>query len=67
MDGIINVDKSSGMTSFDVVRKVKRILKMRKVGHTGSLDPLATGILVICTGRATKLAQSMSVNFALVS
>ncbi len=59
MDGIINVDKSSGMTSFDVVRKVKRILKMRKVGHTGTLDPLATGILVICTGRATKLAQSI--------
>ncbi|GLI55459.1 tRNA pseudouridine synthase B [Propionigenium maris DSM 9537] len=59
MDGIINVDKSSGMTSFDVVRKVKKILKMRKVGHTGTLDPLATGILVICTGRATKLAQSI--------
>lgn len=57
MDGIINVDKSSGMTSFDVVRKVKRIMKMRKVGHTGTLDPLATGVLVICTGRATKLAQ----------
>ncbi len=59
MDGIINVDKSSGMTSFDVVRKVKKILKMRKVGHTGTLDPLATGILVICTGKATKLAQSI--------
>lgn len=47
------------MTSFDVVRRVKKILKMRKVGHTGTLDPMATGILVICTGRGTKLAQSI--------
>lgn len=59
MDGIINVDKSSGMTSFDVVRRLKKVMKMRKIGHTGTLDPLATGILVICTGRATKLASSI--------
>lgn len=59
MDGIINIDKSSGMTSFDVVRRLKRILKMKKIGHTGTLDPMATGILVICTGRATRLAQDI--------
>jgi tRNA pseudouridine55 synthase len=59
VNGIINIDKSSGMTSFDVVRRLKRILKMKKIGHTGTLDPMATGILVICTGRATKLAQDI--------
>lgn len=59
MDGIINVDKSSGMTSFDVVRRLRRILKIRKIGHTGTLDPMATGILVVCTGRGTKLAQEI--------
>ncbi len=59
MNSIINVDKPSGMTSFDVVRRMKRILKMKKIGHTGTLDPMATGILVICTGRATRLAQSI--------
>jgi tRNA pseudouridine55 synthase len=59
LDGIINIDKSSGMTSFDVVRRLRRILKIKKIGHTGTLDPMATGILVICTGRGTKLAQDI--------
>ena len=57
MNGLINVDKPKGFTSFDVIRKLKRILNMKKIGHTGTLDPLATGVLVICLGKATKLAN----------
>jgi len=57
MNGLINVDKPKGFTSFDVIRKLKKILNMKKIGHTGTLDPLATGVLVICLGRATKLAN----------
>ncbi|MGL4392122.1 MAG: tRNA pseudouridine(55) synthase TruB [Fusobacteriaceae bacterium] len=59
MDGIICVNKESGMTSFDVVRKLKKILSEKKIGHTGTLDPLATGVLVVCIGRATKLVQDI--------
>lgn len=55
MDGIINIYKNKGMTSFDVVRKVKKVAKMKKVGHTGTLDPDATGVLPICLGKATKI------------
>ncbi len=57
MDGILIINKESGMTSHDVVARIRRILKTKKVGHTGTLDPAATGILVICTGRATKLSR----------
>jgi len=57
LNGLINVDKPKGYTSFDVIRKLKKILNMKKIGHTGTLDPLATGVLVICLGRATKLAN----------
>ncbi|MGF6907367.1 tRNA pseudouridine(55) synthase TruB [Fusobacterium sp. PH5-44] len=59
MDGIIIINKPLGITSFDVVRKLRKILRERKIGHTGTLDPLATGVLVMCLGRATKLAQSI--------
>lgn len=55
MDGIINIYKNKGMTSFDVVRKVKKVAKMKKVGHTGTLDPDATGVLPVCLGKATKI------------
>lgn len=55
MDGILIVDKPSGFTSFQVVKKVKKILKAAKVGHGGTLDPLATGVLPIFINRATKL------------
>lgn len=55
MNGVINVFKNKGMTSFDVVRKIKKIAKTGKVGHTGTLDPEATGVLPICIGRATKI------------
>ncbi len=59
MEGIIVIDKPIGITSFDVIRVLRRSLKERRIGHTGTLDPLATGILVICVGRATKLAQDI--------
>ena len=59
MEGIIVVDKPIGITSFDVIRVLRRNLKERRIGHTGTLDPLATGILVICVGKATKLAQDI--------
>lgn len=59
-DGILIVDKPAGLTSHDVVARVRRILRIRRVGHTGTLDPFATGVLVICLNRATRLAQFLS-------
>ncbi len=59
MDGILNINKPAGMTSHDVVDYVRRVLGMRKVGHTGTLDPQATGVLIILLGKATKLAHSL--------
>ena len=55
MEGIIVVDKPSGMTSHDVVARVRRCLNTRRVGHAGTLDPLATGVLIILVGNSTKL------------
>ena len=57
MDGVLVIDKPPRLTSFDVVQKVRRSLKVKKVGHTGTLDPMATGVLPLCLGEATKLAQ----------
>jgi len=57
MDGILNINKPTGMSSFDVVRVVKKAAKTKKVGHTGTLDPEASGVLPICIGRATKLVD----------
>ena len=54
-EGIIIVDKPDGMTSHDVVAKVRKKFKMQRVGHAGTLDPLATGVLVLLLGKATKL------------
>ncbi len=54
-EGILIVDKPSGVTSHDVVEMVRRRLKTKKVGHSGTLDPIATGVLVILVGKATKL------------
>jgi len=59
LEGIIVVNKTKGITSFDVIRKLKKILKTKKIGHTGTLDPLATGIMLVCVGRATKLASDL--------
>lgn len=57
MDGLLIVDKPSGPTSHDVVARVRRILRERRVGHTGTLDPLASGVLPLVIGRATRLAR----------
>lgn len=60
MDGVLIIDKPVGFTSHDVVAGVRRILKEKRVGHTGTLDPFATGVLVVLIGRATRLAQFLS-------
>src|SRR5437879_6832486 len=60
MDGALIIDKPAGITSHDVVARVRRIIGERRVGHTGTLDPFATGVLVILVGRATRLAQFLS-------
>lgn len=52
--GVLLVDKPSSWTSFDVVNKIRRTLRVRKVGHAGTLDPMATGLLILCSGRSTK-------------
>lgn len=56
MDGVLVVDKPAGPTSFDVVRRIRTLLGVKKVGHTGTLDPFATGVLPLCLGEATKVA-----------
>lgn len=55
--GILNLDKQAGWTSHDVVAQVRRITEQRRVGHAGALDPMATGVLLVCIGRATRLAE----------
>lgn len=62
MNGIVIIDKSAGMTSRDVVNKVSEIFNTKKVGHTGTLDPLATGVLVVCINKATKLVDRLTSN-----
>lgn len=57
MNGLLVIDKPAGPTSFDVVHKVRAALKVKKVGHTGTLDPSATGVLPLCVGEATKIAS----------
>ena len=57
MDGLLIIDKPAGITSHDVVARVRRVLKTKRVGHTGTLDPFATGVMVILVGKATRLAQ----------
>lgn len=59
MDGIIIVNKPKGITSFDVIRKLKKILRTKKIGHTGTLDPIASGVMLVCVGKSTKLAQDL--------
>jgi tRNA pseudouridine55 synthase len=60
MDGVLIIDKPAGITSHDVVDRIRHILHVRRVGHTGTLDPFATGLLIILVGRATRLAQFLS-------
>jgi tRNA pseudouridine55 synthase len=56
-DGIINVNKPEGWTSQDVCSKLRHILKVKKIGHTGTLDPMATGVLPVCIGKATRIIE----------
>lgn len=60
MDGILNINKPCGMTSHDVVARIRRLLKQKRVGHAGTLDPAASGVLPICVGQATRLAEYIS-------
>ena len=60
IDGFLVIDKPRGLTSHDVVQRVRRIAKQRRVGHLGTLDPLATGVLPIALGEATKLSQLLT-------
>ncbi len=60
MDGILNINKALGMTSHDVVAKVRKIIQQKRVGHTGTLDPAASGVLPICVGQATRVAEYLS-------
>ena len=60
MDGLLIIDKPAGPTSHDVVARLRRVLGERRIGHTGTLDPLATGVLPLVIGRATRLARFLS-------
>lgn len=60
MDGILIINKPTGYTSRDVVNKISKILNTKKIGHTGTLDPMATGVLVLCIGKATKLVEILT-------
>src|SRR5579862_5544042 len=57
MNAVLIIDKPAGLTSHDVVNRVRRILNQRSIGHLGTLDPMATGVLPLVVGRATRLAQ----------
>ena len=60
MDGVIVINKEQGMSSHDVVAKLRHIFGTKKIGHTGTLDPIATGVLVVCVNKATKLVQYLT-------
>ena len=57
LSGVLNINKEEGPTSHDVVAKLRKLLGLRQIGHTGTLDPGATGVLVLCIGQATRIAQ----------
>src|SRR6266487_3109137 len=63
MDGLLLVDKPTGLTSHNIVAIVRKRLNIKKVGHAGTLDPLATGLLVIMLGKATKLSNQLISQF----
>lgn len=60
MNGVLNIDKPAGMTSHDVVGRVRRIAHLKRVGHAGTLDPDATGVLLVCLGQATRLSDYLA-------
>ena len=67
MFGFLNVYKPVGITSFDVIRKLRNVLKIKQIGHTGTLDPLAEGVLPICIGKSTKLIDYLNEDKAYVA
>lgn len=62
-NGILNINKPQGLTSHDVVSKVRRTLGIKRVGHTGTLDPMATGVLPVCIGSATRIMEYLDMDF----
>ena len=60
VDGVLLIDKEEGLTSHDVVERVRRILGIQRIGHTGTLDPMATGLLPLCAGKATRLSRFLT-------
>ena len=64
MYGFLNLNKSAGLTSHDCVARVRRILRLKRVGHAGTLDPAATGVLPLALGKATRLLQFLPPNKA---
>jgi tRNA pseudouridine55 synthase len=60
LNGILNVNKPAGMTSHDVVAILRRLTRMKRIGHTGTLDPMATGVLPVCLGKATRIVEFLS-------
>ena len=60
MNGVLNIDKPAGMTSHDVVARVRRVARSKRVGHAGTLDPDATGVLLVCLGTATRLSDFLA-------
>lgn len=60
MNGVLNIDKPAGMTSHDVVARVRRLARLKRVGHAGTLDPDATGVLLVCLGPATRIADYLA-------
>lgn len=57
MDGLVVIDKPAGLSSHDVVARARRVTRIRAIGHAGTLDPMATGVLVLCIGQATRLSE----------
>lgn len=62
-NGILNINKPQGMTSHDVIYKVRKVIGIKRVGHTGTLDPMATGVLPVCVGKAARIAEYLDVDF----
>lgn len=60
MNGVLNIDKPAGMTSHDVVARIRRVARIKRVGHAGTLDPDATGVLLVCVGPATRIAEYLT-------
>src|ERR1700716_4262315 len=60
MDGLLIIDKPAGPTSHDIVARMRRTLREKRIGHTGTLDPMATGVLLLVLGKATRLAKFLN-------